>query len=116
MRSTKSHFALAAVLAALSTPALADDASLCSVCGDPTWPELDNPAPALTLRSQGGEVEALVGADPTWPAETAALPGIAVVAQPADGGEVEPARVDERPAAVDYAAVLGAPVRQVAKK
>ncbi len=114
MRSTKSRFVLAAVLAALSTPVLADDAAPCSVCDDPTWPALDIPAPSLALHTQGGEAEALASADPTWPEIGAEAPSLALVAQPGSWPQAEPA-VPSAPQ-VDYAVVLGAPTRRVATK
>ena len=44
------RIALAAVLAAFSAPALAaDPARDCTVCSDPTWPNLDNLMPGIGL-------------------------------------------------------------------
>ncbi len=114
MSSRNSRIALAAVLAALSAPALADDAPACSVCGDPTWPALQSPAPAIALEAQGGEAEALAAADPTWPETTSAMPAIALSPHRSDGPRAEPA-VPSAPR-VDYAVVLGGPARRVAAR
>jgi len=114
MSSTKTRIALAAVVAALSAPALAGDVSESSVYGDPTWPAIEQPAPAITLHAQGGEAEALRRADPTWPETTSALPSIALVPQPADRPLFDPAGPFEP--AVHYAVVLGAPEQRVAAR
>lgn len=114
MSSTKSRIALAAVLAALSAPAFAGEAAACAVCGDPTWPALDSPAPALGLRARGGEAEALVRADPTWPETTSALPSMTLVAHPADGPRLDPE--DPGAPAVQWAVELGAPASRVAAR
>jgi hypothetical protein len=115
MSTTKRRLALAALLAALSTPALAADDAVCSVCGDPTFPALENPAPALTLRAQGGAAEALVEVDPTSPADAPRMPAIALVRQPVEepGPAIITAGVPK--ALVRHVIVLGPPARQVAK-
>lgn len=113
MRSTKSRLALAAALAVLATPALADEAT-CSVCADPTFPELERPAPALTLHGPGGAVDGAVEVDPTWPADAPRSPAVALV----------PQRVESAPAittagvpaaTVRHVVVLGPSTRQVAR-
>jgi hypothetical protein len=76
MSTTKSRFALAAVLASLSVPAFAADAS--SVSGDPLFGPSDNLAPAIVVNATGQEAEAL-RADPTFPAIESAAPAIALV-------------------------------------
>ena len=81
MTRTISRFALAAVLTAISVPAFASSNS-----EDGTWPAIENPAPALALRAQGGEAQALVASDPTFPFTDSAAPAIALVAIPDDGG------------------------------
>jgi hypothetical protein len=84
MTRTTSRFALAAVLTALTVPAFASAES--SISGDPTWPAIENPAPAVALRAQGGEAQALLASDPTFPLTDSAAPAIALVAIPDDGG------------------------------
>lgn len=103
MTSTKTRIALAAAVAALALPALARDASTSAIAGDPTWPAIENPAPAVALSAQG---TAAVNADPTWP-QYAAAPAAVMVSHPADGATYEPA-VPAAPV-VHYAVELGAP-------
>jgi hypothetical protein len=108
MSNTKSRFALAAVLAALSAPAFAGDAARSSVSGDPTWPVIENPAPAVAVNAKGGEAQALLRADPTWPATDSASPAIALVAVPDDGGpQIDP--VEQWEPTPSYAIELSAP-------
>lgn len=114
MRSTKSRFALAAVLAALSAPVLADDAAPCSVCDDPTWPALESPARSVALGAQVAEPAALAAADGTWPQGLAAAPSVALAPHRSTGPKAEPA-VPSAPT-VDYAVVLDVPARRVAAK
>jgi hypothetical protein len=72
MSTTKRHLAFAAALAALSLPAFAGDEAPaakqdCSVCNDPTFPELRVPAPAFVLSNDGGTASASLRNDPTQP-------------------------------------------------
>lgn len=114
MRTMKSRIALAAALAAISLPALADDASDCAVCGDGTWPVLEQPAPALTARG-GQEAESLRLSEPTWPSPSfVVFPAIRLVPRPEDGPKLDPAGPVERDVA--YVIVLGAPAPSVAKR
>lgn len=101
MTSRNSRFALAAALATLSLPAFAES----SISGDPTWPAIENPAPAVEVRAQGGEVRAL-RADPLFPATDSASPAFATVAIPEDGG---PQNIDEGDLSPSYAIQLSAP-------
>jgi hypothetical protein len=87
MTSTKTRFALAAALAVLSTPAFADGYAISF--GDGTWPAIENPAPAVAVSAQGGEAEALLAADPLFPATNSAAPAFALVAIP-DHGDPQP--------------------------
>jgi hypothetical protein len=105
MSSKNSRFALAAALAALSLPAFAGDVAPSSISGDPTWPAIENPAPAIAVRAQGGEVQALL-ADPLFPATDSAAPALAAVAVPDDGG---PQNIDEGAPAPSYAIRLSTP-------
>jgi hypothetical protein len=115
MRTLKSRIALAATLAAISLPTLADDASTCAVCADGTWPALEQPAPAFTTRGGAVEAEALRLAEPTWPSSiAAALPGMRLVARPDDGPKLDPAGPVERE--VEYVLVLGDPATSIAKR
>jgi hypothetical protein len=94
MSSTNFRIALAAVLATLSAPAFAGDSA---ISGDPTWPAIESPAPAVILHARGGEVEAL-RADPLFPATDSAAPAVALVAVPDDGGpQAEPAESWQTP-------------------
>lgn len=72
---SKSHFAAAALVAALAAPAFASDAPRCEVCG------VENAAPAMVV--SGGVVEAeALAADPTWPATDRVSPAIALTREP----------------------------------
>jgi hypothetical protein len=90
MNRTNFRFALAAVLATLSAPALAFDSS------DGTQPAIENSAPAIVLHAQGGAAQAFRGE--LYPATDNAAPAIALVAIPDDGGpQAEPAEAWETP-------------------
>ena len=105
MTSTKTRFALAAALAVLSTPAFADGYAISF--GDGTWPAIENPAPAVAVRAQGGEAEALVRAADLFPATDSAAPTFALVAIPEDDGpQAQPAESWETPS---YGIALSAP-------
>ncbi len=98
MSSTKSRVAIAAVLGALALPALAGGAGPaakrdCSVCDDPTWPEIQEPMPAVVLPSDPGAGTAVLQIDPTWPEIREPMPAIAL--RPDPGGE--PADVQRDP-------------------
>ncbi len=72
MTITKSRIAVAAVLGTLSFPAFAGSDGTtrgedCSVCDDPTWPELREPMPAVVIRDDGVTRSSAVQTDPTWP-------------------------------------------------
>lgn len=103
MTSRNIRIALAAVLATLSAPAFAGDSTASAISGDPTWPAIENPAPAVVLHARGGEVQAL-DADPLFPETDNAAPAVALVAVPDDGRpEFEPAEGWETPS---FAVVL----------
>jgi hypothetical protein len=94
MSSTKWHVAVVAALGALSFPAFASGEGPatkqdCSVCGDPTWPEIRNPMPAIVVASDAGARTTALQNDPTWPEIRNPLPAIVF---PADTGG-EPAAV-----------------------
>lgn len=96
--SLTNRVAVAAVLGALSFPALAGGEGPttkqdCSVCGDPTWPEIRSPMPAIVLRSDPGAAKAVLQIDPTWPEIREPMPAIAL--GPGTGGE--PASVQGDP-------------------
>jgi len=98
MSSTIRRAAVAAVLCALSLPAFAGDASFdakqdCSVCGDPTWPEIRDPMPAVVIRADPSAARSVVQIDPTWPELQSAMPAIALRADATD----EPADVQSDP-------------------
>ena len=115
MRTVKSRIALAAAIAAISLPTLADDASACAVCGDGTWPALEQPVPAFTARGGAVEAEALRLSEPTWPSPIAtALPALRLVPRPDDGPKLDPAGPVERE--VEYVLVPGDPATSVAKR
>lgn len=116
MSSTKSRIALAALVAALSTPALAADAATCSVCDDPTWPDVENPAPAVAAYAQGGEAEALVRADPTWPETKSAAPALALVPHADESPLLDPAPAGEPAPSVHYAVEFVEQTRRVAAR
>jgi hypothetical protein len=110
MSTWKSRVTLAAALAITSLPALADVRGTCAVCDDGTWPSIENPAPALALRADGGEAEALRAADPTWPETGIASPAIFLQAYPEDGPQVDP--MNPMIPDVKYAAAMTEPQRQ----
>lgn len=91
--STTRCAAVAAVLCALSLPAFAHGEGLavkqdCSVCNDPTWPELQDPMPPVILDAQPGAPRNAVQIDGTWPELQNPMPAIALrvdaAAEPAD--------------------------------
>jgi hypothetical protein len=93
MSNTTRRAAVAAVLCALSLPAFAGGEGFaakqdCSVCDDPTWPELRDPMPAVTLGADRGAARTAVQIDPTWPELQSPMPAIALrmeaAAEPAD--------------------------------
>ena len=90
----KTRIALAAVIATLSAPAFAAD-NTSAIAGDPTWPAIENPAPALVVNHRGN-AEAL-RADPTFPATDNAAPAVALVSVPDDGPTFQPAETWETP-------------------
>ncbi|HEY6098081.1 MAG TPA: hypothetical protein VIW03_01535, partial [Anaeromyxobacter sp.] len=51
--------------------------------GDPNFPALENPAPALAVRGQGDDA-AWLRADPSFPATDRLAPAIALTPQAAD--------------------------------
>ncbi|HEY6005190.1 MAG TPA: hypothetical protein VIV57_20085 [Anaeromyxobacter sp.] len=114
MMTMKSRIALAAALAAISVPTLADDARTCSICGDPTFPAIDSPAPALALHSDGGQAAALLRADPTWPDAGVASPAIRLEPRPEDGPQIDP--LNPTAPELEYAAVMGAPEARIATR
>ncbi len=76
------RIALAAVLAAFSAPALAaDPAKDCTVCSDPTWPNLDNLMPGIGLNgpAETGKRPSPGGVAP-WLAANYQSPGVGVAA------------------------------------
>lgn len=98
MRSITLHVAVAATIGALSLPAFADDERSapkqdCSVCDDPTWPEIQRPMPAIALRSDAGAADRVVQIDPTWPELRNPMPAIAL----RPDGTGEPADVQTDP-------------------
>lgn len=87
MPSLMRRIAVAASLAALSLPALAAESS-CSVCGDPTFPQLENPAPAMTLRGDGSP--SAVRSDPTFPQVAVLAPAAVLTPHASDAPDVDP--------------------------
>lgn len=61
----KSRIAAAALLAALSAPALAADPAQGAMTGDPNWPVVPQVAPSIALQ-QGPSTPAATEVDPTW--------------------------------------------------
>jgi hypothetical protein len=114
MMTMKSRIALAAALAAISTPALAKDARTCSICGDPTFPAIESPAPALALSADAGEAEAFLSADPTWPDAGAAAPAIRLEPRPEDGPQLDP--LNPTAPEMNYAATMEAPATRIATR
>lgn len=109
MDVTRKHLAVAAVLAALSLPALAADDSPaakqdCSVCSDPTFPEIRTPAPAFVFRAQPGGESDPTPFDPTQPEVKEPAPALALRARAADG----PAAVQGDPTWPEWAAAAPA--------
>jgi hypothetical protein len=90
MMTMKSRIALAAALAVISVPTLADEGRTCSICGDPTFPAIESPAPALALSADGGEAAASLRADPSWPGADIASPAIRLEPRPEDGPQIDP--------------------------
>lgn len=90
MKTLKTRLAVAAALAALSLPAVAAE-QVGSVTGDPTFPSLDNPnpAPAMTLRSDGSRSSVL--SDPTFPEVAAVAPAARLTPYVSDAPAVDPA-------------------------
>jgi hypothetical protein len=86
--------AIAAVLGALSFSAAADDAPAarqdCSVCNDPTWPEVHSPAPAVSLATSADTGSVFGQADPTWPEVRQPSPAIALTARSDDELAADP--------------------------
>ena len=113
MRTT-SRIALAAALAVISSRTLADEGSTCSICGDPTFPAIDHPAPALVMPADGGETAAALQTDPTWPGTEYASPAVRLEIQPGDRPELDP--LNPTAPVERYAATLGAPATHVAKR
>jgi hypothetical protein len=85
MSHLKTRLAVAAAFVALSSPAFAAS----GIDGDPTFPAIENPAPAIALRGQGNEAEGLLSADPTFPVTGNVTPAIALVKQDSDRPQVE---------------------------
>lgn len=106
MSRTNIRIVVAAALAALSVPAFASDAEVCSVCGDPTFPAVEKHAPALVLHAQGGEAEALVRVDPTVPATGNAAPAMALTPYASSAPLLDPAPVSAQAPTVHYAIEL----------
>lgn len=94
MSRTMNRIALAAVLVTLSAPAFAADTTS-AIAGDPTWPAIEHPAPALVVNARG-DVQAL-RADPLFPATDNAAPTIALVAVPDEGPTFQPAETWSTP-------------------
>jgi hypothetical protein len=109
-RLAAAALAAPALAAALAAPALAGEP--CTVCDDPTWPEIASPAPATTLRP-GTEKPAILS-DPTAPAMAQAAPAARLVPHEAEGALFDPA-IGEEPA-VHFAVVPGAPSTAVAAR
>lgn len=84
------RIALAAVLAAFSAPALAaDPAKDCTVCSDPTWPNLDNLMPGIGLDgpAETGKRPSPGGVAP-WLAASYQSPGVGVAASDVSSSSV----------------------------
>ena len=84
------RIALAAVLAAFSAPALAADPGRdCTVCSDPTWPNLDNLMPGIGLNgpAETGKRASPGGVAP-WLAANYQSPGVGVAASDVTGSSV----------------------------
>jgi hypothetical protein len=82
MRRIIARVAVAAVLGALALPALgADDRAAkqdCTVCNDPTFPQVENPMPAIGLPYDDGSAAASLRADPNQPEVRQPAPAIAL--------------------------------------
>jgi hypothetical protein len=102
---------LAAALTMLALPARADEPSTCSVCGDPTWPTLEAPAPATPLGGSAREAGVARGLDETWPETALAAPAMVLAVETAEPVPLDPMAVtrDE-----SHALVLGAAADHVA--
>jgi hypothetical protein len=110
MNNLKSRLAVAAAFVALSTPAFAES----GIDGDPTFPAIANPAPAIVLGAQGNEAAGLLAADPTFPVTGNVLPAITLVEQDSNRPAVEePA--DWAPNAHYAVELTPAPARRVAQ-
>lgn len=90
MRSIIRRVAVAAALGAVSFPAFAAGEGPavdpdCSICGDPTWPEIQHPMPAIAIRSDADAADRVLQIDPTWPELRNPVPTIALERDAADG-------------------------------
>lgn len=109
---TLTSIALAAALSAISTPSLADD-STSSISGDPNFPAIDSPAPALAMKADGSESAEALNADPNWPGTVLASPAIRLEIQ-ADEGQHDP--LNPTSPEDTYAVVMGAPAIRIATR
>lgn len=108
MKSNWKRNAVAAALAALSLPALASDTSPSSIAGDPTWPAVAQPAPAVSLAGEAGGVADLTAAD---------YEGVApAVALAADAKAGSAPQIQGEPSVARVAAVLGTVQPHVAER
>lgn len=87
MKTLKNRLAVAAALAALSLPVVAAAEQVGSVTGDPTFPSLDNPAPAMVLRGDGSRSSL---SDPTFPEVATVAPAARLTPYVSDAPAVDP--------------------------
>ena len=124
------RIAVAAVLAAFAAPALATDpARTCTVCNDPTWPTLENPAPGVGLNAPAvAQDPSAIPGDATWLVASNRSPGVGVSVRVGTAGSVysDPTWPTNRvatdglaasvPASTPVAARAAAPAVQVAAR
>jgi hypothetical protein len=96
MSSNARRVAVALALGALSLPALAGAGGSatnqdCSVCDDPTWPELRSPMPPIVIARDAAIP--VLQIDPTWPEIQQPMPVLALTREARD----EPADVQTDP-------------------
>jgi hypothetical protein len=97
MRRSIIHIAVAAIFGALSPPAFAsgegfDPKRECSVCDDPTWPELRDAMPAIVVPATADTRTAILESDPTWPEIREPAP--AIVLRPDNAGDLAAVQSD----------------------
>lgn len=115
MKLDRNRLAAAVAAAALSLPAFATEpAPACAVCGDPTWPAVENPAPAVPVAGpqQVGALD-LTAADYAGTAHRLVVQGPATLAAL---DLTQPDYVGAAPAIVVPAAARGGAAAHVAAR